>query len=83
MHKQHNFWTVAKIKFAEFAGCKLTAASELSYSLQLKMARRRTTEAQRWQVIGMHSAGMSYKTIGRQLGLTTPLSAERIQNAFD
>lgn len=32
------------------------------------MARRRISEAQRWQIIGMHSTGMSYKAIGRQLG---------------
>ena len=32
------------------------------------MVRRRLTEAQRWQIIGMHSTGMSFKAIGRQLG---------------
>ena len=26
------------------------------------------TEAQRWQIIGMHTAGMSFKAIGRQMG---------------
>jgi restriction endonuclease S subunit len=25
-------------------------------------------EAQRWQVIGMHTTGMSFKAIGRQMG---------------
>ena len=32
------------------------------------MARRRLPEAQRWQIVGMHSTGMSFKAIGRQLG---------------
>lgn len=37
-------------------------------SLYANMARRRLSEAQRWQIIGMHSTGMSFKAIGRQLG---------------
>jgi hypothetical protein len=34
------------------------------------MVRRRTSEAQRWQIIGMHTTGMSFKAIaiGRQMG---------------
>lgn len=37
-------------------------------SSSVDMARRRISEDQRWQIIGMHSAGMSHKAIGRQLG---------------
>ena len=32
------------------------------------MERRRISEAQRWQIIGMHTTGMSFKAIGRQMG---------------
>ena len=32
------------------------------------MIRRRISEAQRWQIIGMHTTGMSFKAIGRQMG---------------
>lgn len=32
------------------------------------MARKRLSDAQRWQIIGMHSIGMSYKAIRRQTG---------------
>jgi hypothetical protein len=32
------------------------------------MVRRRISEAQRWQKIGMHTTGMSFKTVGRQVG---------------
>jgi transposase len=32
------------------------------------MVRRRISEAQRWQIIGMHTTGMSFKVIGRQMG---------------
>ena len=32
------------------------------------MPRRRISEAQRWQIIGMHTTGMSFKAIGRQMG---------------
>ena len=31
------------------------------------MVWRRTSEAQRWQIIGMHTSGMSVKAIGRQM----------------
>jgi hypothetical protein len=31
------------------------------------MVRRRISEAQRWQIIGMHRTGMSFKAIGRQM----------------
>jgi hypothetical protein len=32
------------------------------------MVRRRISEPQRWQIIGMHTTGMSFKAIGRQMG---------------
>ena len=32
------------------------------------MVRRRISEAQRWQLIGMHTTGMSFKAIGCQMG---------------
>jgi hypothetical protein len=31
------------------------------------MVRRRISEAQRWQIIGMHTTGMSFKAIERQM----------------
>jgi IS30 family transposase len=38
------------------------------YSFSVSMVRRRISEAQRWQIIGMHTTGMSFKAIGRQMG---------------
>ena len=32
------------------------------------MVRRRISEAQRWQIIGMHTTGMFFKAIGHQMG---------------
>ena len=32
------------------------------------MVRRRISEAQRWQIIGMHTTGKSFKAIERQMG---------------
>ena len=32
------------------------------------MVRRQISEAQRWQIIGMHTTGMSFKAIGHQMG---------------
>ena len=40
----------------------------LFYSFSESMVRRRISEAQRWQIIGMHTTGMSFKVIGRQMG---------------
>jgi hypothetical protein len=38
------------------------------YSFLVSMVRKRISEAQRWQIIGMHTTGMSFKAIGRQMG---------------
>jgi IS30 family transposase len=32
------------------------------------MVQRQISEAQRWQIIGMHTTRMSFKAIGRQMG---------------
>ena len=37
-------------------------------SFSLSMVRRRISEAQRWQIIGMHTTGMFFKAIGRHMG---------------
>jgi hypothetical protein len=38
------------------------------YSFSVSMVRKRISEAQGWQIIGMHKTGMSFKAIGRQMG---------------
>jgi transposase len=38
------------------------------YSFSVSMVRRRISEAQIWQIIGMHTTGMSFKAIGRKMG---------------
>ena len=38
------------------------------YSFSVSMVRRQISEPQRWQIIGMHTTGMSFKAIGRQMG---------------
>ena len=38
------------------------------YSFSVSMVQMRISEAQRWQIIGMHIIGMSFKAIGRQMG---------------
>ena len=38
------------------------------HSFSVGMVRRRISEAQRWQKIGMHATGMSFKAIGHQMG---------------
>ena len=37
------------------------------YSFSVSIVRRRISEAQRWQITGMHTTGMSFKAIGRQM----------------
>ena len=39
-----------------------------NYSFSVSMVRRRISKAQRWQIIGMHTTGMSFKAIGRHMG---------------
>jgi hypothetical protein len=39
-----------------------------NYSFTMNMVRRRISEAQKWQIIGMRSTGISFKAIGRQIG---------------
>ena len=36
-------------------------------SFSVSMVRRRISEAQKWQIICMHTKGMSFKAIGRQM----------------
>ena len=38
------------------------------YSFSVSTVRRRISKAQRWQIIGMHTTGMPFKAIGRQMG---------------
>ena len=38
------------------------------YSFSVSMVRRRISEAQRWQIISMHTTRMSFKAIERQMG---------------
>jgi hypothetical protein len=38
------------------------------YSFSVSMVRRRISEAQRWQIIRMHTTGMSFKATGRPMG---------------
>jgi hypothetical protein len=38
------------------------------YSFSVSMVRRRISEARIWQIIGMHTTGMSFEAIGRQMG---------------
>ena len=38
------------------------------YSFSVGMVRRRISEAQSWQIIGMHKTGISLKAIARQMG---------------
>ena len=38
------------------------------HSFSVNMVRRRISEGQRWQIIGMWSTGISFKAIGRQMG---------------
>ncbi|KAK7477003.1 hypothetical protein BaRGS_00031779 [Batillaria attramentaria] len=42
------------------------------------MERRRMSEEQRWQIIGMHSTGMTCRAIGRQLGYQTSVISRMI-----
>jgi uncharacterized protein YerC len=48
--------------------CRILASLSKKYSFSVSMVGRRISEAQRWQIIGMHTTGMTFKAIGRQIG---------------
>jgi hypothetical protein len=55
-------------RIAQNSVCSRFEFGYLSHSFSENMVRRRISEAQRWQIIGMHTTGMSFKAIGRQMG---------------
>jgi IS30 family transposase len=54
--------------YSKFSMFTLRICFNFFYSFSVSMVRRRISEAQRWQIIGMHTIGMSFKAIGRQMG---------------
>ena len=46
----------------------LSPVFQKNHSFSVSMVRRRISEGQRWQIIGMHTTRMSFKAIGRQMG---------------
>jgi IS30 family transposase len=46
----------------------LSPVFKKKYAFSVSMVRRQISEAQRWQIIGMHTTGMSFKAIGHQMG---------------
>jgi transposase len=53
---------------ARFEFWYLSPVFNFFYSFSVSMVQRRISEAQRWQIIGMHTTGMSFKAIRRQMG---------------
>ena len=49
------------------------------YSFSVSMVRRRISESQRWKIIGMHTAGMCFKAIGRQMGYHYPVVSRLVR----
>jgi transposase len=50
------------------------------YSFSVSMVRRRISKAQRWQIIGMHTTGMSFKAIGRQMSYHYTVVSRLVRN---
>ena len=53
--------------YATYSGIYNANFAQLGHC-NLNMAKRRLSEAQRWQIIGIQSTGMAFEAIGRQLG---------------
>ena len=58
---QNSVWSRFEFRY-------LSPVFSKNYSFSVSMVRRRISEAQRWQIIGMHTTGISFKAIGRQMG---------------
>ena len=63
MHVNHASHALLKIQYHHAANLFI-----FFYSFSVSMVRRQISEAQIWQLIGMHTTGMSFKSIGCQMG---------------
>jgi transposase len=67
MHVNHASHALLKIKYVYVRIWVFKSGVLKNYSFSVSMVRRRISEAQKWQIIGMHTTGMSFKAIGRQM----------------
>jgi hypothetical protein len=66
MHVNHASRALLKIQYGHASNKGILCP--VFYSFSVSMVQMRISEAQRWQIIGMHTTGMSFKAIGRQMG---------------
>ena len=68
-----NVWTMSPMHYSKFSMSRLQIwVIKLGvwkiHSFSVNIVRSLISEAQRWQIIGMRSTGISFKAIGRQMG---------------
>jgi hypothetical protein len=69
MHVNHASRALLKIQYVHASNFGYLSPVFLKkYSFSVSMVQMRISEAQRWQIIDMHTTGMSFKAIGRQMG---------------
>ena len=66
MHVNHASRALLKIQYGHASNKGILCP--VFYSFSVSMVQMRISEAQRWQIIGMHTTGMSFKAIRRQMG---------------
>jgi hypothetical protein len=68
MHVNHTSHALLKIQYVHASNFGYLSPVFLKkYSFSVSMVRMTISEAQRWQIIDMHTTGMSFKAIGRQM----------------
>ena len=74
MHVNHASHALLKIQYVHASNLGIEVTNNYSFSVSMvrrrisEAQRWRISEAQRWRIIGMHTTGMSFKAIGRQMG---------------
>ena len=69
MHVNHASLSLLKIQYVHASHLSILARCfNKMYSFSVSMVQRGISEAQSWQIIGMHTTGMSFKAIGCQMG---------------
>ena len=67
MHVNHASHVLLKIQYVHSSNWGIKVRYLILFN-SFSVRRRRISETQRWQIIGMHTTGMSFKAIGRQMG---------------
>ena len=81
MHMHHASHALSKIQYVHASNLAiLSSVFWKIYSSTVNMVRSRISEAQKWQIIGVRSTGISFKAIGHQIGYHYTVVSRIVRN---